>query len=102
MNGPQLNSATRGFGISLAVTNVLSALLVPVKETHEGLMTFMKNATSHHWVTHSLFVVAVFLLLGFILGGKDIKVSDSGVLKAIVGSVVLGAAIIAAFYLSEL
>jgi len=105
MNGSQLNGATRGFGISLAITCVLSALLVLAKESNDGLMNLMKKLTVHHWVTHSLFVVAVFLILGFILsksrGGEGVNVSDAGVLKAIVGSIALGTVIIAGFYLTD-
>ncbi len=106
MNSSQLNGSTKGFGISLAVSVVFSALLVVVKETNEGLMKLMKTVTVHHWVTHSLVFVGLFLVLGFVLSksndGKGVNVSDEGLLKTVIGSNVLGAAIIAAFYLAEL
>ena len=106
MNGSQLNASTKGFGIALAVSVVFSALLVVAKETNEGLLKFMKTVTVHHWVTHSLSFLGIFLILGFILSksneGKGVNISDAGLLKTVVGSIVLGAAIITFFFLAEL
>lgn len=103
MNGSQLNSATKSYGISLAVASLLSAFLVVAKETNKGLMDMMKTVTVHHWVSHIVFIVGVFLILGVILsksqGGKGVNVSDEGVLKAVVSSVVIGTAIIVGFFL---
>ena len=67
MNTSELNATTRAFGLSVAVTSILSALLVVAKELNEGLLNFMKHVTMHHWVTHGIFNIIVFLLVGFVL-----------------------------------
>ena len=106
MNGSQLNSATKAYGMSMAVSCLLSALLVVAKETNAGLMAMMKTVTIHHWVSHIVFITGVFLILGFILSksrdGKGVNISDSALLKAVVGSIALGATIITVFFLAEL
>ena len=105
MNESQLNGATKSYGIALGVACILSAMLVVVKETNATVLDMMKRITVHHWVTQSVFIVATFLVLGFVLNqknhGQGPNVSDAAVLQAVVGGVVLGAAIISLFYLME-
>ena len=60
-----LGSGAIGFGISYAITNVLSALLVVLKESNETVYNLLTAMTSHHWVTHGLLDIIVFLVLGF-------------------------------------
>ncbi len=103
MTTSTLNAQTRAFGLSAAVTCVASALLVVVKETNEGLLKFMKTITVHHWVTHGLFAVLLFLALGLLLArsnnGQGPAIGDDTVVKAVAGGFLLGCVIIAAFYL---
>jgi nitric oxide reductase large subunit len=103
MSASTLNAQTRGFGLSVAITCVISALLVVVKETNDGLMKFMKTITVHHWVTHGIFDVLVFLVIGYLLAksndGKGPDIDDGKLLQAIVAGFLLGIAIVAAFYL---
>jgi hypothetical protein len=98
-----LGKYTRSFGISLAVTSVLSALLVVVKELNESILNWMKAATPHHWITHGVFDVLLFFVIGIALAqvhaGSGTRVSAKGLLVAIVGSVLLSSLIIAGFYL---
>ena len=42
-------------------------LLVIFKENVAGVEDFMKGLTGHHWITHGLFNLIVFLVLGLIL-----------------------------------
>jgi hypothetical protein len=66
-----------GFGISASVVIVFNTLLVWAKETSPELFAWMKALTSHHWISHGLFTVVVFFLLGFILSKYNLKLKTS-------------------------
>lgn len=95
---------TASFGVSFAATSLLSALLVVLKETSKDtVLAWMKAATGHHWITHGVIVLAVFLVLGFVLaatrGGDGVRVGANGLIAAVVGSTVLSGLIVGGFFL---
>ena len=98
-----LGRYTVSFGLSLAITSLLSALLVVLKELNEPVLNWMKQVTVHHWVTHGTFNLIVFVVLGLLLaqlnGGAGVRISAKSFTNVIVGAVVLGGLIIAGFYL---
>ena len=100
-----LGKYTVSYGVSLAITVLLSALLVVFKELSDPLLNFMKKVTVHHWVTHGAFDLIVFVVLGWLLaqlnGGTGLKISTKSFITMIVGAVVLGGLIISGFYLIE-
>jgi len=95
---------TISFGMSLAITSIVSALLVVVKEMSEHtVLALMKQITFHHWFTHSLFILILFVVIGWILaksnGGQGVKMPVNRFISTLVGAVVLSGLIIAGFYL---
>lgn len=95
-----LSKYSVSFGIALAIASVVNALLVIVKEKSPRVMDGMKMLTGHHWITHSLIVVVLFLGLGWGLaqgGGK--AMTSRGLLGWVFGGVMIGAGLIAGFYL---
>lgn len=100
-----LNAQTRGYGIAVAVTSIASGLLVLLKETNESLLNVMKAVTVHHWVTHGIFDVMVFVVLGMALtkanNGKGPDIGDDQLTKVVVGGFLLGCAMVFAFYLYD-
>ena len=104
MNG-KLSGTTVGFGLSVVLTSIMSMLLVFIKETHEGLLKWMAKATSHHWITHGVIVVALFIVIGLILsklgGGKGIEMKTSALVGLIVAAVAISLLGISGFYLFE-
>jgi hypothetical protein len=102
-NEEHLSNATVSFGISLAITSVASALLVIAKERTPAIMLSMKSATGHHWATHSLFAILLFLALGLglmrVRGGHGLRMTAAGLMKTVVCGIATGSAIIAGFYL---
>ena len=99
-----LNAQTRGFGLAVAVTSIASALLVMAKELNEEtLLKFMKSVTVHHWVTHGIFDVLVFVALGLLLSksnsGQGPAIDDEQLTKIVVGSFLLSNIGIAAFFI---
>jgi hypothetical protein len=103
MEQTELGKYTRSFGLSLGITSILSALLVLLKETHEDtVLAWMKTATIHHWVTHGLINLVIFVVLGVILSrpndGDGIRLPTNMLTKCIVGSVVISGIVIAVFF----
>ena len=101
-----LNKYTVSFGVSLAITSLLSAVLVVIKETSEAtVLAFMKGLTGHHWATHGIFAVLAFVLIGLGLAqannGRGLKMTPERLTMSIVGAVVLGGLMIAGFYLGD-
>lgn len=104
METNSIGKYTVSFGISLAITSVLSALLVVVKEMSENtVLALMKRMTIHHWVTHGLFILILFVVIGWILarsnGGQGARMTVNCFISMLVSAVVLSGLIIAGFYL---
>jgi hypothetical protein len=104
MEDKGLGRYTVSFGLALGITCVVSALLVILKELAEhSVLVWMKAATGHHWVTHGIFDLIVFIVLGLLLaranGGSGIRITENNLITIIVGAVVIGGLLIAGFYL---
>ena len=70
-----IDKNTTSFGISLAITSIVSAILVLIKESSQGILGLMKNMTGHHWITHGLADVILFILLGWLFTARGIPAS---------------------------
>ena len=66
MENTPMDKYTAGFGLSLALTSLLNVAIVFVKEKNDTVMSVMKAALGHHWITHGAIVIALFLIFGFI------------------------------------
>lgn len=64
---PTLSKHTIGYGIAAVVAILGSTILTWVKEENPAVMLFMKQLMYHHWITHGVAVLAVFLVLGYVL-----------------------------------
>lgn len=95
-------SAMYGFGLSAAITSLLTALLVVAKETNEALISWMKAVTGHHWITHGILTLAIFVTLGLILmqlNSKERWLSAVNLIVVMGAAVMLGGGIIFGFFL---
>jgi len=106
MNGKNLSATTVGFGLSVVITSVLSTILMIIKETHEEtVMAWMRKATPHHWITHGVIVVALFVVLGLLLsktgGGKGVEMKSSLLAGLLAAAAALSFVAISGFYLLE-
>jgi lipoprotein signal peptidase len=104
MENSEIGKYTKSFGLSFAITSVVSALLVILKESNEeGVLALMKAVTGHHWVTHGLINLILFVALGWALSmankGQGVKMSATGLVSYIVGAVIISGVLIAGFYL---
>ena len=104
MENTEIGKYTRSFGLSFAITSVISAILVILKETNEEtLLAWMKAASGHHWVTHGIFDIILFVVLGWVLSrphnGQGVRLSTSGLVSSMAGAIVVSGALILGFYL---
>jgi hypothetical protein len=101
-----LGKYARSFGWSLVISSVANALLVVAKEMNEPLKSWMKAATGHHWTTHSVLVLALFLVLGLALAAVQspggTRLGANGLAVAIFASTGASVAIIAGLFLLRL
>jgi hypothetical protein len=94
-----LDRTTSGFGLSFALTSLLSAILVIVKEEyHDTVWAAMKSLTGHHWVTHGIVAVALFVVLGLVLARTSSPLRSGTLSLLVVGSTVLSGLLIAAYF----
>ncbi len=97
------NRVKFGFGLSVATTAILGAILVVAKEMNTVLKGWMKEFTGHHWVTHGILMLVFFLVLGLVLtkykADESLKLNDQRMSLIVGGGTLLSAIIIAGFYL---
>ena len=104
MENSEIGKYGRSFGVSFAITSLFSVLLLILKETNEKtVMAWMKAVTPHHWITHTLLDLIIFVVLGVVLAksndGQGIKISSDKLNSFIVGAFIISGILIAGFYL---
>jgi predicted Co/Zn/Cd cation transporter (cation efflux family) len=104
MENSEIGKYTKSFGLSFAITSVFSALLVILKESSEkGVLALMAAVTGHHWVTHGLINLILFVVLGWALSrtnnGQGMRMGANGLVSCIVGAVIISGILISGFYL---
>jgi len=94
---------TISFGLSLALASVANGLLVVAKEKIPAVMAGMQRLTGHHWVSHSVIVLGLFAVLGWLFarmnGGQGVRLTVNRLIVALVSGVVIGSFTIFVFYL---
>lgn len=89
------------FGLSYALTSVFSALLVVIKESSESVHHVLAVITGHHWVTHGLLDILLFVGLGLWLYSSrgDQHMAVDALIAIIVGSTLVSTLIIAGYFI---
>jgi hypothetical protein len=91
------------FGGSLFIASLANALLFAAKENSPALMEWMQRATGHHWLTHSIAVLLLFMLLGIafavLVPALMRRPGDNSMAASIAANVLVGAALIVGFLL---
>lgn len=87
------------FGLSYAIASLFNVLLVIVKENVPGVEDAMVAITGHHWVTHGLLDIIVFIVLGLILARTSAaEMPASTLIKYIVASTVVSGLVLAGYF----
>ena len=99
-----LSKMTVGFGLSAAVLSVASALLLIFKESSPPLKAWMAALTSHHWVTHAVFVIVGFIVLGYVFSQTNWqeKIDGYKLSNYLIWAAVLSCLLTYGFYLKHL
>lgn len=103
MENRTVSKYTTSFGLALALSSLLNALLVVVKEKSPAVQAGMKSLTGHHWITHAAIVLVLFAGFGFLFagikGGQGWTLPVNRLIQTILAGVVGAGAIIVGFYL---
>ena len=103
MENTSVSKYTVSFGLALAVAGVVNGLLVIAKEKIPAVLSGMQKLTGHHWVTHSVIVLGLFAILGWLFaqfnGGQGIRLTVNRLIGTLVAGVAAGGLIIVGFYL---
>jgi len=70
-NDTKQERVAAAFGLSAAITVVFNVLLAFVKDSYPPLNAFMASLTGHHWRTHGLVDVILFILLGLMFMAQN-------------------------------
>ena len=103
MENSQLSKSTISFGLAVALASVVNGVLVVIKEKSPAVQFAMQKLTGHHWVTHSVIVLGLFILSGWFFtrlnAGSGVKLTARRLIATLVAGVATGALIIFGFYL---
>ena len=88
----KLDPVSAAFALSASVTFIFNTLLAWVKDSVPALNSFMAALTGHHWTTHSLFDLIVFVGLGFVFmkTGTAERMDGMTLVRVVVGSAIVG------------
>jgi len=103
MENIAVSKYTISFGLSLALSSVVNALLVVVKEKSHTVTAVMQKITGYQWVTHVAIILILFAFFGWwfarINNGQGPKIAVNRLTKTIVAGIVAGGLVITGFYL---
>ena len=99
-NLSQLNRTSSAFALSAAITVLFNTVLAWVKDAYEPLNAFMKAVSGHHWTTHGLTDVALFLILGIVFMNTGVadRINPNRLVVTVVGASLLAGLGLAAWF----
>ena len=99
-----LDKLSVGFGVSFLIASIFNGLLIVAKENYAPLKDWMKSLFGHHWTTHGIFVIVLFIVLGYIFSKADLdkKIDADKTSGLVIAGTVLGGLIIVGFFFKHL
>jgi len=85
-----LDHAAAAFGISAVVAILFNTVLAWIKDAYDPLNSFMAALTGHHWITHGLADIAVFVIVGAVLMGRHVSMDSTKLACLVAGAVIVG------------
>ena len=94
------SAATSGFVLAAEITVLFNTGLAWAKDAYPPLNDFMKSLSGHHWTTHGLADLVVFLGLGFIFMNTRVaeKIEPNRLIGALIGAVAIAGLGLALWY----
>jgi hypothetical protein len=98
-----VNQLTISYIIAYVITVMFSSLLTIAKDLHAPLKDWMKSLTTHHWVTHGIFVIVLFFFLAFIFDKQKTgkKMTADQLSNWVIYGTILSGIILVGFYVFE-
>jgi len=99
-NETKLGSASAAFGLAASITVIFNTVLAWVKDAYDPLNTFMQHLSGHHWTTHGLVDVLLFVLLGtiFMKTGTADRIDPGRLVSIVAASSIIAALGLAAWF----
>jgi hypothetical protein len=90
---PGLSAATAGFVLAAAITVLFNTALAWAKDAYAPLNNFMQSLLGHHWTTHGVADLIVFIGLGFLFTKTRLaqKMDPNRLIGALIGAVAVAA-----------
>ena len=95
----ELDGAAAAFGMAAAVAIVFNTLLAWVKDAYDPLNELMKAMMGHHWRTHGVADLVVFVVVGFVLMSRGFRMSGIALATTVAGACVLAGLGLAGWFL---
>ncbi len=93
-----LSPKITGFGLAYSIAVIFNALLMMLKETSPAVRDLMVALTGHHWVTHGVLDLLVFVILGYVFAARGMRWDGNRLSAYVVGSTVLSGLLIVGFF----
>ena len=82
-----MNKASSAFALSAAIACLFNTALAWAKDAYAPLNKFMAGLTGHHWITHGLADLIVFVGLGLVFMKTADKIKPERLVSILVWSV---------------
>ena len=73
-----------------SIAIVFNTVLAWIKDAYDPLNSFMAALTGHHWITHGLADIAVFVIVGAVLMGRHVSMDGTKLACLVAGAVIVG------------
>jgi membrane-bound metal-dependent hydrolase YbcI (DUF457 family) len=93
-----LDNVSAAFGQAAVIAIIFNTLLAWVKDAYDPLNNFMASLTGHHWITHSLVDIAVFVGLGFLFLSRGVALNGMNLVVAVAVACIVGGGGLAAWF----
>jgi hypothetical protein len=99
-----LDKLSIGFGVSFLIVSVVNALLLIAKENLAPVKAWMASLSGHHWTTHGILVIVLFIAMGYLLSraGLEKKLDADKISWLVIVGTALGGLIIVGFFFKHL
>lgn len=85
-----LDGAAAAFGMSATIAILFNTLLAWVKDAYDPLNSFMASLTGHHWRTHGIVDVVVFVALGYLFMHRAFRMNGMKLAALLAAAVIAG------------
>lgn len=94
-----LDGAAGAFAMSAVIAIVFNTVLAWVKDAYDPLNSFMASLTGHHWRTHGLVDVVVFVALGYLFMQRGFQADGMKLAKLMTAAIVVSGGGLALWFL---